>query len=101
MSQEQQQPMKVKTTSGSTVEITLEDYISTIIKRALEQHQVKCPLNQHVIDADKIRQREDLHGRMSKLEWKMALVQWIGGSIGLASIAHIVSTVSKLINNAT
>jgi acyl carrier protein phosphodiesterase len=98
MSQEQQ-PMKVKTTTGTTVEITLEDYISTIIDRALEQHQVKCPLNQHIIDVDKLRDKEDLHGRMSKLEWKMALVQWIGGSIGLASIAHIASTLSKVLNN--
>ena len=95
-----QQPMKVKTTTGTTVEISLEEWIKTIIDSSLAAHKVECPLNSHIAKAEKEKKEENLHERMTRLEWKMALVQWVGGSIGLASIAHIVSTVFRFVARA-
>jgi len=91
------QPMKVKTTTGATVEISLEEWIKSIIDASLEKHKVTCPLNQHVIDATALRTKENLHDRVNRLELKMCIVQWVGGSIGIASIAHIINTVAGLL----
>jgi len=96
MTNDIQQPLKVKTTSGVTVEISLEEWIKSIIEHALQAHQLSCPLNQHVIDASLIREKENVHNRLSKVEWQLTLIKWLGSAVGVASIAHMVSTVAKV-----
>ena len=90
-------PMKVKTTTGATVEISLEEWIKSIIDASLEKHKVTCPFNQYVADSVATRTKENLHERVNSLELKMRIVQWVGGSVGIASIAHIINTVAGLL----
>ena len=93
----EKQPMTVKTITGATVEIPVEQWIKNIINEAIKESYERCPLNSRVDILEDDKKEDDLKTKVSNLELKMKIVQWAGGTISALSIAHIINTLAGLV----
>ena len=82
MTTDKKQKIEAQTPAGIPIEITLEQWVSTVIEAALRRH--KCPFaDQRIIN------------RIESLELKLKIIQWVGAVVCIAVIGQVVVAVAR------